>query len=173
MAGSGITFKGTNLQYGQYQQLFKSLSELPKGLYKIHMRAAMKRMLKDYYPIFRNAAPKGSGKLRKSVMSATYFDPPDGSPVGKVGYGRAKGKAGYHAILIDAGTKDRYTKKKFRAYRGRGPASHFSSALASAINGVAPPKFEAEMQVALNNALKALPTYMTKSAQIKARFGAP
>ena len=173
MAGSGITFKGTNLQYGQYEQLFKLFQQLPKGLYKIHMRAAMKQTLKDYYPIFQNAAPKKSGKLRKSVMSATYFDPPDGSPVGKVGYGRARGKSGYHAILLDAGTKDRFTKKKFRAYRGRGPASRFSAGLASAINGAAPPKFEAEMQKALENALRALPTYMAKSAAIKARYGAP
>lgn len=143
-----------------YREMMRSM---PKGLAKKHIRAAMNRILKPYKPIFANAVPVKSGGLKKSVGTMVRFTGKEGHFMAKVGYRRSKRFPGWHAMIVDEGTKPRFTKAG--KFTGIGPARRFSSSIAGAINGSAPQVSEAEIVQAVNAAVAEMPTYLLKSSK--------
>lgn len=162
MMAAFVTFNSTDLRH-DIEQLRRGFAQLPQGLARIHIRAAMKRVLKPYEPLFRAAAPKDTGKLKRSVTTVTDFDGYSGRWQSRVGFGRSRTKKGHHAILVDAGTKER--KKKNGQHCGRMPASRFATPLAHVIRTQGKLDLENELLAALENAKKAMPKYASRSGR--------
>jgi|GEM_PF-6403687 len=161
-----VTFNATDVVH-DIGTLRKGFSELPQGLARIHIRAAMKLAMKPLLPMFRAAAPRKTGSLRRSVTTVTNFDGSSGRFYAAVGFGRSKSKQGHHAILVAEGTKPRYTKK--RKYCGVMPKSPAMEALASQIRSAAPPEFEMQLAAALENAIRAMPIYTARTRARRSR----
>lgn len=145
------------------EHLRKGFGELPPALAKRFIRSAIKRAMEPYMPMFRSAAPRRTGKLRRSVTTVVDFAGTSGYFTGRVGYGRGRGRMGHHAILVADGTAPRYTRANKRAYRGVMPANTTVAGLADRIRAMAPPMFETHLTAALDNAIKTLPIYTARS----------
>lgn len=155
-----VTFNSSDLRH-DIDNLRRGFAQLPQGLARIHIRAAMRRILKPYEPLFRAAAPRDTGRLRRSVTTITDFDGYSGRWRSRVGFGRSKTKQGHHAILADAGTKER--KKRNGQHCGRMPARRFASGLAHVIRTQGAFDMEKEMTIALERAQRALPIYANRT----------
>jgi hypothetical protein len=155
-----VTFNASDLIH-DLDMLRRGFAELPPGLARVHIRAAMKRAMAPLMPMFRAAAPRRSGRLRRSVTTITKFDGSSGRFYSAVGFGRSKTKKGHHAILVADGTKPRYTRKRKRCGLIRPNPS--MAALAAQVRASAPPEFEMQLAVALERAIRALPIYTARS----------
>lgn len=155
----------------QIAELAKAYQGLPRTLNRKYLKSAIRKAVKDtnLEPRFKSAAPKGrKGNLKKSVTIVTGFmrsGPSKGQPYARVGYGRSKGKRGYHAILVNDGTKDRYTKGFFgfgRMYRGRGPATRFADPVLATAAAVGPVNLERHLREGFEAAMRELPKYLAR-----------
>jgi len=156
-------------------------AKFPQGFAKKWIRQALKNAVADtgLEGRFKSAAPVKKGNLRKSVTIVTgnmRSGPSKGQPYARVGYGRSKGKKGYHAILVSDGTKDRYTKGFLglgRAYRGRGPATGFANGVLATASSTGPVALERHLQEALDKATAQFnsPKYQARMAAWKAKRG--
>lgn len=152
---------GVRFEIGNLRVLAREYRKLPSSLAKKHLKAAIRKSAKKFEPTYRSSAIKGKNQnLRKSVKTIVFFGRREdaGQWVAKVGYARGKGKKGGHAILLNDGTKDRYTKQ--RAYRGRGPKTGFGDRAMSAVASMGPADLGANLAAALQKALKELPRYL-------------
>jgi hypothetical protein len=152
-----ISFDAAGYQR-QLRDLAEGYQELPRTLQRRFIKSAIRKAVKEtnLESSFKSAAPKLSGNLKKSVTIVTGFlrsGVGKGQPYARVGYGRSKSKKGYHAIIVNDGTKDRYTKTG--AYRGRGPATGFA-------NGV--------LRQAQTTGLIALERHLTESLEAAKRY---
>ena len=161
-----VTFEIPNTR--ELQEGYRSL---PRTLQRKYLKSAIRKAIKDanLEPKFKSAAPKGrTGKLKKSVTIVTGFvrsGEGKGNPYARVGFGRSKGKPGYHAILVNDGTKDRYTKGFLgfgRAYRGKGPATKFAEPVLALARATGPVSLEKHMAESLESAKRELPKYLAK-----------
>ena len=143
------------------EYLRRGFGQLPTALAKRHIRPAIRKAMEPYMPMFRAAAPRRTGGLRRSVTTVVDFQGTTGYFSGRVGFGRGRGKKGHHAILVADGTKARRTKKNYN--RGVMPSNPEMQSLANTIRTSAPPMFETQLLAALDNAIKALPIYTAKS----------
>lgn len=150
----------------QLQELAKAYQELPRTLQRKYFKSAIRKAVKDtnLEPRFKAAAPKGKkGNLKKSVTIVTGFlrsGEFKGQPYARVGYGRSKSKKGYHAIIVNDGTKDRYTKS--RAFRGRGPATRFAEPVLSQARATGPVSLQKHLTEGLEAAKRELPKYLAR-----------
>jgi hypothetical protein len=160
--GRLVTFNSSDVIH-DIDALRRGYAELPTGLARKHIGAAMKRAMAPLMPLFRAAAPRRTGRLRRSVTTITRFAGNSGRFYAAVGFGRSKTKQGHHAILVAEGTKARYTRK--RRYCGIGKANPSMAALASQIRSAAPPEFEMQLAAALEKAIKEQPIYSRRSGR--------
>jgi hypothetical protein len=166
MAG-GLVYFNSKLVENDLRELMRMYGALPVGLKRKHIRAAMNRGLKPFLKDFRKAAPKRTGKLRRSVKISTSFGRVDGSWSSRIGYSRKRG--GGHAVLVAYGTKNRETKDG--ESRGRMPANRSLGETADRIRRAGLPELYSQLGIALERAIKELPTYMLKSAKSRAKRG--
>ena len=155
-----VVFNSSDIKH-DIERLRKGFAELPPGLARIHIRAAMKRAMQPYIPMFKAAAPRRTGSLRRSVTTVTHFEGVSGRFQAAVGYGRGRGKRGHHAILVADGTRKRITRNG--ANRGVMPSDPTVRGLASRIRAAAPPEFAKEMGNALQKAVNSLAKYVSHS----------
>jgi hypothetical protein len=108
---------------------------LPNNIAAKHMAAALGRAITPAYKRLRKNTPKGpSGNLRRAVSKKTKKYTKSGAGVALIGYrkpprgtaveDRKDNELGYHAHLVEKGTKHRTTKDKVRlasSWNDRGP----------------------------------------------------
>ena len=138
-----VTFNSKDVQH-DLRVIRKAYMDLPAGLVKRQVKAAIKTAMKPWMPEFRAIAPVGKKLLRKTLKARKQLELATGIKRasykpgnlkrsvqamsgqdrtygfwGKVGFGRGKGKKGHHALLLNDGTKPRETKAGKST--GRGP----------------------------------------------------
>ena len=173
MAGGFLLFNSKDIQH-DLVVLSRMYGQLPVGLKRKHVRAAMKRGLKPHLGPFRRAAPKRTGQLRKSVWFTVDFHRVDGSWTGRAGYGRKKGANGRHAHLVAFGTKERFTKGGFfgrGASRGKMPPNPALEQAAITVRRSALPELYTQLGIALERAYRELPNYVMRSAKSRMKRG--
>jgi HK97 gp10 family phage protein len=106
----------------QVQGLVKALLALPKDLAKKRMRSAINKATKPFEPVLRSNTPYRTGSLMRSIKSKVkvYDHGTYGAGCFVAGYVRGTLKkrrgqfmvsgSGEHAIIVERGTKARYTK---------------------------------------------------------------
>jgi len=106
----------------QVQGLVKAFLALPKGVAKKRMRSAINKATKTFEPALRSNTPYFSGNLMRSIKSKVkvYDHGTYGAGCFVAGYVRGTLKkkrgqflvsgSGEHAIIVERGTKARYTK---------------------------------------------------------------
>lgn len=149
---------------GDLRYLAAEYRKLPPALAKIHVRAAIKKTIKPFLPMFRAAAPKGkTGNLKRSPIAVADFDRVSGNWTGRVGYGMGK-KKGYAALLVNNGTKPRYHKRQSlvggRHYTGKGPATHFADSVLATVRTAGLSNLETYLYAGLESANNSLPRYL-------------
>ena len=104
------------------RQMRDAFRSLPSAIARKYIRKAVTEATKSLRSEVRAATPKGlTGNLRKGLSTKfKYRSEGAGFFSFRVGFDRKKAP---HALLVEEGTKPRYTKKG--AYRGRGPARRF------------------------------------------------
>jgi hypothetical protein len=149
---------------GDLQYLRNEYRKLPPALAKKHIRSALRKTVEPFLPEVRAAAPVRTGRLKKSPITKADFDRVSGDWTARVGFGRAKNKQGYHAILVNDGTKDRYHKRQSllgkRHYTGKGPATHFADSLLASVLSRGMNMLETHLYAALDKATNELPRYL-------------
>lgn len=150
---------------GDLDRLMGMYAKLPDGLARKHLQAALKRSMKPHLGPFRSAAPVDRGGLKKSVGTIASFR--KGIFEGKVGYMRSKAKRGFTAAWISDGTKDRFTKAG--ASRGKIVGNRFGDSVTRQVASAGVGTLRAEMLAALEKAVSELPTYLLRSAKLRAR----
>jgi hypothetical protein len=157
------------MRIGDLQQLRRAYMQLPPALAKKHIRSALRKTVEPFLPEFRAAAPKKTGGLKKSPITKADFAPVSGNWTARVGYGRSKTKKGWHAVMLNDGTKERYQKRKgvlqsmgLRGphYTGKGPATHFADSLLSSVRSRGMNMLETHLYAALEKATNELPRYL-------------
>ena len=103
----------------ELNRAFKALRELlqtmPEKVGKRVVATAVRKASDPFLSSVLSATPKRTGKLRSALgRSFRQAKRPTGNFTNQIGFNR---KAAPHAILVEDGTKHRYTKKL--AYRGR------------------------------------------------------
>ena len=162
----------------------KAYRDLPAGLVKRQVKAAIKIVLKPWVPQFRSIAPVGKklqrrtlearrnagmdsykpGNLKRSVQAKSGHDGRYGF-WGKVGFARSKSKKGHHAMLLNDGTKPRVTKAGKST--GRGPATQFAEPLANRIQQQGQQQFSLELAAAIERGYAQLDAYL--AARLRSR----
>lgn len=141
------------------KHLIDAYRQLPPFIAKKHLRSSMRRAIKPFIPALKNATPRRTGNLRRSVKSVVRFykSAEHGSVAGVVGFGRGgtnPKKMGNHSSIVESGTAAR--RKVNGANCGRMPAremlqktlaSHSKSILANVV---------AELEVGLERAVREL-----------------
>ena len=143
---------------GDLRQLRTAYSQLPPALAKKHVRSALKKAVAPFLPEFRAVAPRRTGGLSKSPITVADFDRVSGNWTARVGYGMSKKKTGYHALLVNNGTKERKTKKGKST--GKGPALHFADSMLASVRSRGLSNLETHLYAALDKATNELPRYL-------------
>jgi hypothetical protein len=170
----------------QLQALQADYQKLPRALARKHVKAAMKRAVRDLHleGDFRKAAGlhKRTGNLQKSVAITSGFyqqGVEKGRAFARVGYSRKRGKfsekrgrvvgakLGYHANILHYGTKPRYQKSGKlnqtsgqHRYLGQGPATLFAAAPLAKAKAAGAPTLGRHLEEALAAATRELPRYL-------------
>ena len=184
-----VEFNSKDVQH-DLRVIRKAYTDLPAGLVKRQVKAAMKTAMNPWMPEFRAIAPvwkkllrktlkarKGlelatgvktvsykPGNLKRSVQAKSGQDRTYGF-WGKVGFGRGKGKKGNHALLLNDGTKPRETKAGKST--GRGPATQFAEPLANRIRQQGAYQFSLQIEAAIERGYAQLDKYL--AARLKSR----
>lgn len=149
---------------GDLRYLAAEYRKLPPALAKKHVRAAIKKTIKPFLPMFRAVAPKRTGGLKRSPIAIADLDRVSGNWTGRVGYGMGKGKKGYAALLVNDGTEPRYHKRPTKAggrhYTGKGPATHFADSMLSTVRSAGLSNLETFLYAGLESAANELPRYL-------------
>ena len=148
----------------QLGSLVEAFGKLPKSIGKKHLGAALKRGAIPFAKVLRQATPRRSGGLRKSVKTTVVFY--DKSNYLNAGARVQYGKGGYHAYLIEHGTNQRYTYKKFRAWRGFGKARHMMADTRVNLTPETIYKIETELLFSLDAALKEMDYRKSKGVRM-------
>jgi len=152
-----------------YQRQLHDLAEgykaLPRTLQRKYMKSAIRKAVKEtnLESAFKSAAPRLSGNLKKSVTIVTGFlrsGEGKGQPYARVGYGRSKGKKGYHAIIVNDGTKPRFTKSG--QFTGKGPATGFANGVLRQAQTTGLVALERHLMESLEAAKRELPKYLAR-----------
>ena len=188
-----VTFNSKDVQH-DLRVIRKAYMDLPAGLVKRQVKAAMKTAMKPWMPEFRAIAPVGKkllpktlgarkgleratgaktvsykpGNLKRSVQVASGQDKKYGF-WGKVGFGRSKGKKGHHAMLLNDGTKPRVTKAGKST--GRGPATRFAESLANRIRQQGSRQLSLEIEAAIERGYAQLDKYLAGRLKSRRRKG--
>ena len=154
-----VAFNGKAIQH-DLKLLRQEFADMPDGLFRRQIRSVLRKVATPLQPQFKQAAPRKTGTLRRSVklVAAKGKD-----LTVKVGFGRQGGGA---AKLLHDGTKDRFTRDG--RYRGKIVATKFAngpltSARAAGRNLVP------EIKAALDRGLKQRAQWL--AARQKARSG--
>ena len=104
------------------RRMREAFRKLPSKVGRKYCRKAVTEATRPLRQELRRITPKGrTGKLRKGISQQFKYSPRDaGLFKYRLGFDRKKAP---HALLLEAGTKVRRTKKG--ANRGRGPALKF------------------------------------------------
>ena len=184
-----VTFNSKDVQH-DLQVIRKAYMDLPAGLVKRQVKAAMKTAMNPWMPEFRAIAPVGKKLLRKTLKARKGLELATGVKTvsykpgnlkrsvqaksgqdktygfwGKVGFGRSKGKKGNHAMLLNDGTKPRETKAGKST--GRGPAMQFAEPLANRIRQQGSHQFPLQMEAAIERGYAQLDHYL--AGRLKSR----
>ena len=169
-----VTFNSHDIQH-DLRVINQAYKDLPAGLVRRQVKAAMKKAMQPWLPEFRSIAPVGKklsrktirakkqeaiqtgikadhykpGNLKRSVQAISGNDNRYGFWA-KVGYGRSKRKKGNHALLLNDGTKPRVTKAGKST--GRGPALKFAEPLANRIRQQGSSAFLLQIGAAIESA---------------------
>ena len=169
-----VTFNSHDIQH-DLRVLNQAYKDLPPGLVRRQVKAAMKKAIQPWLPEFRSIAPVGKklsrktirakkqeaiqtgikadhykpGNLKRSVQAISGHDNRYGFWA-KVGYSRSKRKKGHHALLLNDGTKPRVTKAGKST--GRGPALKFAEPLANRIRQQGSSAFLLQIEAAIESA---------------------
>jgi len=121
MSERGIFFR---YNYRETEKEFNSLirryAALPAYVGRQQLRQAVSRAITPFKSAVRAAAPVKTGGLRRSVASKVkFYSRTYPAVVGVVGFARKKDKRqmGYHAAIVEQGTKDRVRKSGGRTGR--------------------------------------------------------
>ena len=104
----------------EFQSLIRRYAALPSYVSRQQLRQAVARAITPFKAAVRAVAPVKTGGLRRSVASKVkFYSRTYPSVVGVVGFVRKKDKRkmGYHAAIIEGGTKDRVRKSGGRTGR--------------------------------------------------------
>ena len=184
-----VTFNSKDVQH-DLRVIRKAYMDLPAGLVKRQVKAAIKTAMKPWMPEFRAIAPVGKKLLRKTLKARKGLELATGVKTvsykpgnlkrsvqaksgqdrtygfwGKVGFGRSKGKKGHHAMLLNDGTKPRETKAGKST--GRGPATQFAEPLANRIRQQGAYQFSLQIGAAIERGYAQLDKYL--AARLKSR----
>ena len=184
-----VTFNSKDVQH-DLRVIRKAYMDLPAGLVKRQVKAAIKTAMKPWMPEFRAIAPVGKKLLRKTLKARKGLELATGVKLvsykpgnlkrsvqaksgqdktygfwGKVGFGRSKGKKGNHAMLLNDGTKPRETKAGKST--GRGPATRFAESLANRIRQQGSRQLSLEIEAAIERGYAQLDKYL--AARLKSR----
>lgn len=169
-----VTFNSHDIKH-DLRVINQAYRDLPAGLVRRQVKAAMKKAMQPWMPEFRSIAPVGKklsrktirakkqealqagvkadhykpGNLKRSVQAISGHDNRYGFWA-KVGYGRSKRKKGHHALLLNDGTKPRVTKAGKST--GRGPALKFAEPLANRIRQQGSAAFLLQIEAAIESA---------------------
>ena len=169
-----VTFNSHDIQH-DLRAINQAYKDLPAGLVKRQVKAAMKKAIQPWLPEFRSIAPVGKKLSRKTIRAKKQKAIPTGIKAdhykpgnlkrsvqamsgndnrygfwAKVGYGRSKRKKGHHALLLNDGTKPRVTKAGKST--GRGPALKFAEPLANRIRQQGSSAFLLQIEAAIESA---------------------
>ena len=184
-----VTFNSKDVQH-DLRVIRKAYMDLPAGLVKRQVKAAIKTAMKPWMPEFRAIAPVGKKLLRRTLKARKQLEFATGIKTvsykpgnlkrsvqamsgqdrtygfwGKVGFGRSKGKKGHHALLLNDGTKPRETKAGKST--GRGPATQFAEPLANRIRQQGAYQFSLAIGAAIEKGYAQLDNYL--AARLKSR----
>ena len=184
-----VTFNSKDVQH-DLRVIRKAYMDLPAGLVKRQVKAAIKTAMKPWMPEFRAIAPVGKKLLRKTLKARKGLERATGVKLvsykpgnlkrsvqamsgqdrtygfwGKVGFGRSKGKRGHHAMLLNDGTKPRETKAGKST--GRGPETRFAEPLANRIRQQGAYQFSLQIGAAIERGYAQLDKYL--AARLKSR----
>lgn len=104
----------------EFQRLIRRYYALPAYVSRQQLRQAVARAITPFKAAVRAAAPVKTGGLRRSVASKVkMYSRTYPAVVGVVGFVRKRDKRqmGYHAAIIEGGTKDRVRKSGGRTGR--------------------------------------------------------
>ena len=188
-----VTFNSKDVQH-DLQVIRKAYMDLPAGLVKRQVKAAIKTAMNPWIPEFRAIAPVGKKLLRKTLKARKGLELATGVKTvsykpgnlkrsvqaksgqdktygfwGKVGFGRSKGKKGHHAMLLNDGTKPRETKAGKST--GRGPATQFAEPLANRIRQQGAYQFSLQIGAAIERGYAQLDKYLAARLKSKRRKG--
>jgi hypothetical protein len=184
-----VTFNSHDIQH-DLRVINQAYKDLPAGLVKRQVKAAMKKAMQPWLPEFRSIAPVGKKLSRKTIRAKKQEAIPTGIKAdhykpgnlkrsvqamsgndnrygfwAKVGYGRSKRKKGNHAVLLNDGTKPRVTKAGKST--GRGPATQFAEPLANRIRQQGAYQFSLQIEAAIERGYAQLDKYL--AARLKSR----
>ena len=188
-----VTFNSHDIQH-DLRVIRKAYMDLPAGLVKRQVKAAMKKAMQPWLPEFRSIAPVGKklsrktirakkqeaiqtgikadhykpGNLKRSVQAISGNDNRYGFWA-KVGYNRSKRKKGNHALLLNDGTKPRVTKAGKST--GRGPALKFAEPLANRIRQQGSSAFLLQIEAAIESAYAQADRYAAARMKSGRRYG--
>jgi hypothetical protein len=140
------------IAWPKLDELQAAFKLLPNNIAAKHMAAALGRAIDPTYKLIRKLTPKGpTGNLRKAVKKKTKKYVKDGAGVAIAGYTKApKGKSnqdrrsnerGFHAHLVEKGTKQRRTKGRLASsYKSRQAFSIVRRRNGSLVTKPKPPK---------------------------------
>lgn len=101
------------LQVQGVEDILQGFTELPKGIQKKYLGAAVRAASKDEVRTVRSLTPRGpTGNLKKSVGFLLEKKKRATTSTGVLGYRRDGDKKGFHAWWIENGVNDRYPKKR-------------------------------------------------------------
>ena len=184
-----VTFNSHDIQH-DLRVINQAYKDLPPGLVRRQVKAAMKKAMQPWLPEFRSIAPVGKKLSRKTIRAKKQEAIPTGIKAdhykpgnlkrsvqaisgndnrygfwAKVGYGRSKRKKGNHALLLNDGTKPRVTKAGKST--GRGPATQFAEPLANRIRQQGAYQFSLQIEAAIERGYAQLDKYL--AARLKSR----
>ena len=185
-----VTFNSHDIQH-DLRVINQAYKDLPPGLVRRQVKAAMKKAMQPWLPEFRSIAPVGKklsrktirakkqetgikadhykpGNLKRSVQAISGNDNRYGFWA-KVGYGRSKRKKGHHALLLNDGTKPRVTKAGKST--GRGPALKFAEPLANRIRQQGSSTFLLQIEAAIERAYAQADRYAAGRMKSGRRYG--
>ena len=188
-----VTFNSHDIQH-DLRVLNQAYKDLPAGLVRRQVKAAMKKAMQPWLPEFRSIAPVGKKLSRKTIRAKKQEAIPTGIKAdhykpgnlkrsvqaisgndnrygfwAKVGYGRSKRKKGNHALLLNDGTKPRVTKAGKST--GRGPALKFAEPLANRIQQQGSSAFLLQIEAAIERAYAQADRYAAARMKSGRRYG--
>lgn len=93
------------------EDILRGFAELPKGIQKKYLGAAVRAASKDEVRTVRSLTPRGpTGNLKRSVGFLLEKKKRATTATGVIGYRRDGDKKGFHAWWIENGVKDRMPK---------------------------------------------------------------